>query len=441
MKVSITHCYTDKNKGDSAIIISTVQLIREVAGTVTISAFSTYGEKDIRFKTEHDVIRNYVDNMFPGLFPDPVPCLGLKSDKARIPSFIWILIKSSVSLLTRNKLINKLFLSKHEYTAFYEFLSSDIIVSKGGSYLTSQNGGLRQTFSLARMLYPFLLARRYKKKIAIYSQSLGPVEGRFNKWIFKKSLSGVSFTYLREKNCYENYPSVRSVLKEGRYQFIPDTAFFLDGSSKNDKIKFNLDKLNVGITLVDHAFKGLCNKEEVLVKRKNYKSSMIASIKYLVDHLGAEVHLFPQVTVDNSCEGYNDVKISREIVGTFKNTAYQSSVFFHEGDWNPFDLKYFYSCMDLFIGTRLHSVIFAMSSYIPSLNISYHGTKSSGILKSIYGDSTFALSIDDITPESLIEKIEFIYTHKDRLAGKLRQTVPVMRTELTNAMRHLVNLV
>ena len=212
MKYSLTHCYTDHNKGDAAIIVSTVQLIKELDANAEINMFSTFGPTDDQFKKEHDFIKTFASGLYPGLFYQPRPLFS-SSDASRLLHFIWISFKFSVLMLTKNRKILKLFFSKLEINGISKFMESDVILSKGGSYITTQNKSVRQSLSLITMLYPFLLAKRYKKKMYIFSQSLGPVIGAHNQWLMKKALSGIEKIYLRESTCLERYNEVQDLKK------------------------------------------------------------------------------------------------------------------------------------------------------------------------------------------------------------------------------------
>jgi len=277
-------------------------LIKDVDSGAEISMHSTYGYNDTRLETDHIIIREYATKLFPAIFPEPLIPFGLKIDKLRILTFIISLIKSLLILISKNKIYLKLLLTDAEFKAVKDILSSDVIISKGGSFLVTENSSIRQTISLIRMIYPFILAKRYDKKIVIFSQSLGPVEGKLSQWIFEKVLSKIDFIYLRESLCLDKYESVQKVCDIVDYEIIPDSAFYL--KSDDDTLPINIDstKFNVGFTLVDHDFKYIKSQNEVSTKRKNYKQSIVESMKYLVDTHQAIIHIFPQVICQLSLE-------------------------------------------------------------------------------------------------------------------------------------------
>ncbi len=440
MKYAITHCYTDQNKGDAAIIVSTTQLIKKQDPNAVINMYSTFGPNDKKFHTEHEFVSNFADNFFPGLFYQPEPVLFKNKDSTRLIHFLWIVFKFSILLVVNNRYLNKLLFSKDEINGINEFMSSDIIISKGGSYLTSQNASLRQTFSLITMLYPFFLSKRYGKKIVIFSQSLGPVVGNFNKFIFRKALSNIDYIFLRESQCIDNYIEVKQLCSYTKFKVIPDSAFYLNEVSSFVDSTFSIDKsrLNVGLTLVDHAFKYIDDPALKNIKINAYKDSICALIEYLINTYDAFIHIFPQVIVDNSHLGHNDVRISKEIESKFIKRGLD--VKYYHFDLNPIQLRNMYSHMNVFVGTRLHSVIFALSQYVPAVNISYHGTKSSGIFSSISGFENSVLNIDDITADSLINAVDKIIKEREFLSQSLRANVAGMRNKLEIAMSEVIEI-
>ena len=435
MKYAITHCYTDHNKGDAAIIISTTQLIRKKDKSARIDMFSTFGPNDEQFKNEHEFVAQFGDNMFPGMFYQPRPVFK-NSDVSRVIHFFWIFFKFMVLLVTKNKIIQKILFTKLERQGIDSFLHSDVIISKGGSYITSQNASIRQSISLFSMLYPFFLAKRYSKPIYIFSQSLGPVVGKLNQWLTNKALAGIENIFLRESVCLDIYPEVKDLQSKVNIDIIPDSAFYMENDIKLSRHNIQLNKagLSVGMTIVDHAFKYVSSVKEKQYKIEKYKEALIYNIKYLVEERGASIHIFPQVISNNSHLGHSDVRISREIENICKELGFGHSVTYHYGDFNPMQLKEMYKDMDIFIGTRLHSVIFSLSLNVPSINIAYHGTKSQGILKAITGFEKNVIEIDNITVENLRERIDNLLGNMDYLIINLESENIRIKGELEKAI-------
>lgn len=440
MKYSLVHCYTDKNKGDAAIIISTIQLIKDIDSNAEISLHSTYGHNDLRLETDHTIIKKYATNLLPAIFPEPLIPFGTKIEKLRILTFLLIFIKSLLILISKNKIYLNIFLNNKELTAVDDMLNSDVIISKGGSFLCTENSSIRQTLSLVRMLYPFIFAKRYSKKNVIFSQSLGPVVGKFNIWLFKKVLSNVNKIYLRESLCLNKYKYVREVCLDNKCKVIPDSAFYLKADSDSKPISINKNYFNVGYTIVDHDFKYIDLKAEKNFKVKAYKDSIINSMKYLIDNHNAEIHIYPQVQADISIDGHNDMRISNEIRDFFKNTKYENKINFYNENWTPIELRNLYGLMDIFIGTRLHSVIFSLSVGTPAINIAYHGTKSQGILASVSEYEKYVIDINTIKEEQLISLIDELILNKAEIKSKLNNSIDTINQHLLDAVSEVLSI-
>jgi colanic acid/amylovoran biosynthesis protein len=167
---------------------------------------------------------------------------------------------------------------------------------------------------------------------------------------------------------------------------INDAAFFLDsGSDIPLTIPNQEGRLQIGITMkyVDESLNG------------DYVRMMKAAIEYCIGKHNATIHIFPHVTIENDIGNSCNVMMAID-------DRYQENIRLYSGDYAPRDLKKMYSKMDFFIGTRLHSTIFAMGELVPSICIAYHGTKSIGIF------SNFGLEDYVVTKYSANELVAMI---------------------------------
>ena len=107
-------------------------------------------------------------------------------------------------------------------------------------------------------------------------------------------------------------------------------------------------------------------------------------------------------------------------------------------DFHPREIKYLYSKMDLFIGTRMHSNIFSLSNKIPTVAINYeHKTK--GIMKmlELY---EYVIDINEITPDSLIEKVDLCIKNKTSIINKLNLIIPKIIIKAQEPSKYINNL-
>lgn len=302
--------------------------------------------------------------------------------------------------------------NKHEREAFNVLEKSDIIVSKGGSFICNEDN-LRSKVAYFRLMYMFLLLKKNNIKYYIFGQSLGPVYGSYSKFILNQVLKGSKTTYLREDTCLTQYPYIDS--KYCSDVIVNDTAFTLTENETIELFQDESDRLNIGLTL---KYLG-----EADVK---YTEMMISVVEYLIGTLNAHVYVFPQVTVDKDIN--KSIEIYKKIDDIYKERFHILS-----NNYTPYQLRYGYSRMKLLIGTRLHSTIFAMSALTPAINISYHGTKSQGIYRNMELDD---LVVDKSNFNSsfvinLVEEILNNYPYyKEKLKEKLVETKQIIIKEI-----------
>lgn len=446
--VALTHCYTDQNKGDAAIIQSTIQLLRATDPSLNIELHSTFGPEDHRFASEHEFIKPLANALYPAILYNPQRIKWFPHEFSRGIAFLIALFQSLMLLISVNPVWVNLFARGTRAKGTIALANADLIISKGGSYLTAQNSSVRQAISLITMLYPFLFAVRYRRPCIIFSQSLGPVSGWWNRVMFHHILTKISKIYVRERLCIEQYESVRKLTNFIDTEVVPDTAFFFQPPKENwvaskayiDTLaSFDSERLKIGITIVDHAFKYISEQPGREKHHFAYVDAMVKTIRHLRDKYNAQIHIFPQVTVGNSHEGHSDVRLSQDIADMFAEDG-ASNVAFHCHDFSPLELRLMYREMDTFIGTRLHSVIFATSTGCPAINISYHGTKSQGIFDDIEALRNSVIQIDTISSDELIKKVDFTLVNRASLRDQLLKEVELMQSKLRTAVGDVIQV-
>ena len=89
------------------------------------------------------------------------------------------------------------------------------------------------------------------------------------------------------------------------------------------------------------------------------------------------------------------------------------------------------------IGTRFHSVIFALNSGTPSLAIAYGGNKAYGIMQEI-GLSKYVYPIEDLQPKRLVADTKFILNDNSFYLDKLKiyhRTIDESRLDLIMSIK------
>ena len=118
----------------------------------------------------------------------------------------------------------------------------------------------------------------------------------------------------------------------------------------------------------------------------------------------------------------NDLDVSKRILSNIKGSL-KKRIRIVDEDIHPGELKYFISKMNYFIGTRMHSNIFALSSNVKTIAIAYE-PKTLGIM-SMLGLSKYVLSINNINSHDLsvlFDQIIFDLNYEKVLKSKISDT-------------------
>jgi len=87
--------------------------------------------------------------------------------------------------------------------------------------------------------------------------------------------------------------------------------------------------------------------------------------------------------------------------------------------------------MDVFIGKRLHSCIFALSMNVPSIVIGYE-KKAWGIMKMLDNED-FVVDVNSMTADQLVDLVKKLLLEKKQISKHLSQKIPQIKKE---AMRN-----
>ncbi|SHG22968.1 polysaccharide pyruvyl transferase family protein [Dysgonomonas macrotermitis] len=403
MKYTLINCYSDNNKGDLGIILSTIDFLKETDKNAEIIGVSTYNKSDPYFETEHEILKTNIP-MFPAIFGE----LNIGSSKnavLKMLRFAFDTLRILLLMILPQRIGLSILFSKAEKRSIDEIKSSDYVVSKGGSFLCNEKD-LRSKIALIRFLYIFFLCIKMKKKVVILCQSLGPVYGKFSRYLLNKILVRCDAVVLREDFCIKKYNYL--TLPKERVYYLNDIAFFFEPTPFNCSFLLS-DRFRVGMTV----------KHVSADKDFKFQQMMLNSIMYCIDAYNCDIFIFPHVTIDN------DLHAAYEIYNKLPD-KYKPFVTVFSDNYEGGELKYMYKQMDMFIGTRLHSTIFAMGVYVPCVCISYHGTKSQGIFNNLDSLKYVVEEYDDVV---LNMTIDLLYKNRDE-QRKVLETSLMLQKQL-----------
>jgi colanic acid/amylovoran biosynthesis protein len=401
MRVLISNVYSYKNKGDAAIVIS---LLREVE--------RAFPAADVLVQTAD--IKNDA-----GKYGAPITSsllwtlLSSMRDQPMVKR-LWVVATGILGLRLYLLLFTvfgraPLFVvPRHLHQFIRDNQQADIVIACGGGYLRTASNSLEDALLLSVTCLNFLAAKRLGKPVFLYSQSIGPVHGGWQHRILRRALNEVDIIEPRED---VSLAFLDDIDPESTIVPTADPALLLGNTGKfpEQHVQLRPDRLHVGLT-VRKWFKS----EQQL---SDYINAVAQTIDYLVEERNAEVFYVPQVIAENF--GDDDRVIARRVRDATRNKEYFTVV---EADLHPFEVIGLCGNMDIFIGTRMHSNIFALINHVPVVAIEYeHKTK--GIMRGL-GLEPLTIDIRDVTYETLKEKVDTLLKDPDHYRNLIKTNLP-----------------
>lgn len=239
--------------------------------------------------------------------------------------------------------------AKHRFD-FKLISNCDLLISGGGGLFQDK------TSSKSFLYYSFIiwLAKFLGKKIYIFAQSIGPINKRVNVFLLQKTLDMADLITVRDQKSFDFLMSLKLKNKE-KITRTADPTFMLD--SKRYKTPF-VRKGDFS------AFIGICPR-----RFKNMPENFENDLAYLCDelyiNLRAKIFFIP-------FQEPHDKYFCRKIMSKM-NSA--SELYETKGDFG--EILGITSQMDLILGMRLHSLLFAVNTNTPAISISYDPKVSS----------------------------------------------------------------
>jgi len=395
MKVLITNVYSYKNKGDAAIVVALVSEVRRV-----------FPEADILIQTTD--IKNDSDRYGA---PISATLLWLLLSAHRSKPLAWRLLKLAGGLfgltcyllwprrLSRHRPGWLLDAGLRNFVA--EQAEADIVIACGGGYLRTASAGLGDLILLAVTGLNFLAGHYLGRPVYLYSQSIGPVHGRLQRRILRFCLQRVDLIESRE--------DITGRFLAGLKLTTPvlataDPVFLLQGRGTKPPMALAPAKLQVGLTV-----RKWFDQDRDLAQ---YITAVAKTIDYLSATYGAHVYYLPQVIAANF--GDDDRLIAERVQ---REVTHKAAFTLLTADLHPLELIGFCGQMDIFIGTRMHSNIFALINAVPVVAIEYEH-KTRGIMRGL-GLEDFVVAIAKATPELLKNRVDQLLTDRERYSRQI----------------------
>ena len=430
-KLFIAENIPSLNKGEVTILEGMLESFK-ILGKVEVTMLSDRPEIDQpRYQSKIRVLDIRKNLYFFNYF---------SNQTIKICSSIFFLLQHLIFILL-NKFIGSKTTSFMKSELWRVYTQSDaIVIGHNGSF--GIGGGLGSPILFYSLFAPFF-ANMIDKPIIFYGGSIMSKPNKlrwfFNK-AFKSALERMDLITLRDNDTYRNMKD------QGFYNrnlvVTADPAFLLQPAPeekikdiiKREGIHIHNSTPLIGITVTREM---ACKAFSTLSHSTSYDkhNQVIAKvIDELTDKLNAKIIFLPH------CIGFgdhiDDRIVAADIYQICKNKDKIKLVTY---EYEAGELKGLIGQLDLFIGERLHSVINAMSMYVPSIIVSYSKDIRLDIIK-MTGQENAIYHVDNLEADSLLQKINSIWSKKDDIKNALKNMMPIVKEKAMLNGKLLKNL-
>lgn len=292
------------------------------------------------------------------------------------------------------------------------FDTANIIFSCGGGNFYSNSFF---AFDLILNTLCLVYSGAKKKQVVMLPQSFGPFKKKFHVFLLKIGLKFSEFIFAREKISFELLEGIK--IPQSKIDLLPDLALALDSSIQNFYNK--TDKFYVGVTIID--------REKQFSEFKNqgiYQEELVNTLNYLSLFHNASFYLFVQCR--GPSQDQNDNNITQKFYEELKENGLDVQIM---SDYNDAEsIINDFSDMNLIIASRLHTAIFGIINYLPTLLIGYQ-PKAKG-LYDLLGLEEYYLSIDDIKHDTITNKVVDLIENETIFIRKVRRKLPDIKNKI-----------
>jgi len=355
--------------------------------------------------------------------------LHLKSGTGKILTSIWV-VSQYLFFICLYKIIGLRILSILKAEIWQEYVKANVIlVGHGGVF------SLKGSPWFPVYCYPLLnifTAKNLDKPIILYGGSTGLPERLpyFLRKMAKFILNRLDLITVRQSSTYQNI--INTGIRRDKVFLTADPAFLLQPvSTERVKEIMNLEGIDgisgpiIGITVARHiAVKTFSNEGSSELCCSKHNEIMAQVIDSLIDKYNAMVVFIPHcIGLRREHDERDDRIIAKDIFQLCKN---KENVKVMTNEYGAEELKGLIGQFTFFIGERIHSVVNAMSMYVPSIALSHLVDQRLDIIRML-GQKESIYYVDNIDCDTLLAKIEDTWIKRDAIREDLKGQVDIIK--------------
>ncbi|MCC4765387.1 polysaccharide pyruvyl transferase family protein [Methanosarcina sp. DH1] len=266
------------------------------------------------------------------------------------------------------------------------------------------------------------------KPLIIWGASIGPFNKspEYENYILDH-LKKVDGLFVREPETIEYLE--KKGFNENIYH-VGDPAFVMDPSRPAEGLASTIEDDAIGINLSTLMARYVANGD-----KERWAEISAKLITRIHDTFERPIYLIPHVTRPVPTD--NDHTFLKYVLSKID---INKEIYLIPPNLNAAESKWIIGKMNIFMGSRMHSNIAALSSCVPTLSLAY-SIKAKGINADIFGSDNFCLQPEKITVELICNSIAELLEDETNIRKNLAREIPKVQERAFNAGKYLKNIV
>lgn len=285
----------------------------------------------------------------------------------------------------------------------------DLLISGGGSLIQDATS-LR---SLLYYLWIISLAKRYRRKVMILGQGIGPLRRGISRQFVRRVLNGVNLVTVRDAQSAELLRELG--ICKPPITVTADPTFLLDPCSA-DETEMLLSEA------------GISEHDSIIVVSLREWPPHLGGLdieKTAAEALGEIAHSLPAKLLLITMQSPSDELLAKQIHQAVHGLAVQPR------PWSAQELLGVLGRCRLVVAMRLHALIFASAVGTPCLGIEYDPK----VEQFLTASNQEGITLDETAAGLLPERTRKAWESRDDLASRLQDAIPAMRQAASENFR------
>lgn len=309
----------------------------------------------------------------------------------RVGSGVLLIVMAVVAgLIWRiTKRLPRFWFTDSQYQLLHAYTQTDAVLSCAGTvFYTSGKVGLQFLLSLFILGYGGLLG----KPMYTLPQSMGPIRNLWEQRLFAWLGKRIRVSLVREPVSATLMKSLN--IPSERYRLVPDLAFSYQGCDETAATEILSLYVPSNVPLLGFSVISWGDQNHQFQHQTEYEAGFRAVLTRFLAETEGHALFFPQMW--GPAVQDDDRIPAQRIAESFASTGRVHVV---TEPLAPAILRACYARTDLFVGTRMHASIFALSTGTPVVAVGYR-TKTAGLMEMLNWQR-WLIDINEVNPQTL----------------------------------------